>query len=319
MKKTTLIFTSTISMFLLASCASTAEISQEEAGSEEKSAPKVIEIVQETPEALFLKSLEGISITKLSSPKEVNKGRTFAAPFVFSATNADGGPVEGLSLTITYPASKSEGNINYSSIEVITDAEGKASFTAEKTSFAAKAKVSAYPTPVSDDKELAEQLVKYTAQADWKVKSDIISKGAVLFIWDFNEKDRPQNNSYQIQAEFRSRGITMVGNGPVNETSYIGKLQSLYKDTYDIIGGTQYGYLLYGGIKFAQPVTALEDGSGYSCILKAEIQALNMKDGSLIYSSELSYEATGKNWNECVSKGKDKLSELVVDDILYGL
>ena len=152
-----------------------------------------------------------------------------------------------------------------------------------------------------------------------KVKSDIASKGAVLFVWDFNEKDRPVNNSYNIQAEFRGRGITMVGNGPVNETSYIGKPKSLYKDTYDIIGGNQYGYLIYGTVKFAQPVTALEDGSGYVCVLKAEIEAVTMKNGTQIYSSAITYESKGKNWNECVSVGKDKLSELVVDDILYGL
>ena len=53
--------------------------------------------------------------------------------------------------------------------------------------------------------------------------------------------------------------------------------------------------------------------------MKAEIEAVSMKDGSKIYSAVTTYESKGKNWNECVSKGKDKLSELVVDDIMYGL
>ena len=44
-----------------------------------------------------------------------------------------------------------------------------------------------------------------------------------------------------------------------------------------------------------------------------------MKNGSKIYSSVITYESKGKNWNECVSKGKDKLSQLVVDDLIYGL
>jgi hypothetical protein len=111
----------------------------------------------------------------------------------------------------------------------------------------------------------------------------------------------------------------MVGNGPIGETSYIGKPKALYKDTYDIIGGTAYGYMIYGTIKFEQPVTALEDESGYYCILKAEIEAVSMKKGDVIYSSVISYESKGKNWNECVSKGKEKLAELVVSDIIYGL
>ena len=320
MKKTTLLITSTMTMLLMISCATNnTESKGADSKEETKSAPVVIEVIQETPEMLFLKSLEGISVTKVSSPKEVTKGRSFASPFVFAAAKADGSPAEGLSLTISYPQSKTEGKINYATAEAVTDAEGKITFEAPQTSFAAAAKVSVYPTPVTADKELAEELKKYTAEADWKVKSDLASKGAVLFVWDYNEKDRPINNSYNIQAEFRGRGITMVGNGPIGETSYIGKPQSLYKDTYDIIGGTAYGYLIYGTIKFEQPVTALEDGSGYYCILKADIEAVTMKNGELVYSSSITHEESGKNWNDCVSKAKDKLSKLVVDDIIYGL
>ena len=319
MKKTKNVLLSLISIILLASCATTTVESQPKSTSKPKSASREIESKKETAEDIFIKSLEGISITKVSSPKEITKGRTFAAPFVFAATKADGTAAEGLALTLEYPASKSEEGISFEKVEFTTDSEGKISFTAAQPAFSAKTTVKVYPTPVSDDSTLPEKLMPYTATADWKVKSDIASKGAVLFIWDYNEKDRPVNNSYNIQAEFRGRGITMVGNGPVNETSYIGKPKALYKDTYDIIGGTQYGYLIYGTIKFEQPVTENEDGSGYFCILKAEIEAVSMKNGSKIYSSVITYESKGKNWNECVSKGKDKLSQLVVDDLIYGL
>ncbi len=325
MKKSKIVLLGVASLILLASCASTpADDSQQKQASQEKtiekSESKQIETqIQETAEEIFLKSLEDFSIKKVSSPKEITKGRSFSEPFVFSVLKADASAAEGFSLTLEYPASKTENQINYEKIELLTDSEGKISFTPEKPAFSAKTTVKVYPTPVSNDAELAENLKAFTAEADWKVKSDIAARGAVLFVWDYNEKDRPINNSYDIQAEFRSRGITMVGNGPVNETSYIGKPKSLYKDTYDIIGGTTYGYLLYGTIKFEQAVTALEDGSGYYCILKAEIGAMSMKNGELIYSSELTYESKGKNWNECVSKGKEKLAELVVNDIIYGL
>lgn len=320
MKKNKIVLSALITSIILTSCATTPEAAenQDSANHSKDKAPKAI-VVQESPEDIFIKSLEGITVQKVSSPKEISKGRNFAAPFVFSVTKADGTPAEGFALTLEYPASKSEGSINFNKVELLTDAEGKISFTAEQPSFAVKTSVKAYPTPVSEDSSLAERLKPYTAEADWKVKSDLASKGAVLFVWDFNEKDRPVNNSYNIQAEFRSRGITMVGNGPIGETSYIGKPQALYKDTYDIIGGNAYGYMIYGTIKFEQPVTALEDESGYYCILKAEIEAVGMKKGDVIYSSVISYESKGKNWNECVSKGKEKLAELVVSDIIYGL
>lgn len=319
MKRIKIVFLSLISITLLTSCATTTVESQSKTTSNHKTPSREIETKKETAEDLFIKSLEGITITKVSSPKEITKGRSFSEPFVFSAKKADGSAAEGFALTLEYPVSKSIEGINFEKIDFVTDSEGNIYFTPAQTSFAAKTKVNVYPTPISDDASLPERLKPYTASADWKVKSDIASKGAVLFIWDYNEKDRPVNNSYNIQAEFRGRGITMVGNGPVNETSYIGKPKALYKDTYDIIGGTQYGYLIYGTIKFEQPVTENEDGSGYFCLLKAEIEAVNMKNGSKIYTSVITYESKGKNWNECVSKGKDKLSQLVVDDLIYGL
>ena len=320
MKKTTLFIASAICLILLSGCATTSEAgSAAKTVTHEKTNHKSTASVKKTPEELFLDSIAGITIKKDSSPKEITIGKSFSEPFVFSAAKADGSPAEGLKLTISYPASKAEGTITYEKTELLSDAEGKITFTAEKPAFSANTKLTVYPTPVSEDPALAEKLEDFKASADWKVKSDIAQKGAVLFIWDFNEKDRPVNNSYNIQAGFRSRGITQVGNGPVNETSYIGKPKSLYKDTYDIIGGSQYGYLIYGTIKFEQPVTALEDESGYFCIMKAEIEAVTMKNGSKIYSSTISYESKGKNWNECVSKGKDKLAELVVNDIIYGL
>lgn len=333
MKLNKIVLITLSSIVILASCATTTETKNIETietdttttaatskthTTKEKTAPAPL-VVEETKEDIFIKSLEGITITKISSPKEVTKNRAFSEAFVFAATKADGSAAEGLSLTLEYPSSKSEEGIKFEKTELTTDSEGKISFNAEKPAFAAKTSVKVYPTPVSEDASLAERLKPFTAEADWKVKSDIAAKGAVLFVWEFNEKDRPINNYSNLQGEFRTRGITMVGNGPVNDTVYIGKPKSLYKDTYAIIGGTQFGYLIYGTVKFEQPVTALEDGSGYYCVLKAEIEAMSMKDGSKLYSSVTSYESKGKNWNECVSKGKDKLSELIVSDIIYGL
>ena len=323
MKKSTIILTSLVALSLLSSCASKPAAEDTSVASSHKSHSsdkhQKIEVIEETPEDKFIKSLEGITIKSTSTPKEVVNGKDFASPFTFQVTDKDGAPVADFAVTLTYPSSKTDDNIGFESVNLRTDENGNISYAAATTTFAAKSKITVYPTPDTDSETLLERVKAFSAQADWKVRSNIASKGAVLFIWDFNEKDRPVNNSYDVQAEFRGRGISMVGNGPVNETSYIGKPQTLYKETYEIIGGNQYGYLIYGTIKFEQPVTALEDGDGYNCILKSEMAAVSMKNGSKIYSSEITYESIGKNWNECVSKGKSKLAELVVNDIIYGL
>lgn len=322
MKKTKMILATVAFSALFAACATTqpaGESTKSEAPTKDVKSKTHEVVIAETPESIFLKSLDGIKIEKVSSPKEVINGKDFSAPFVFSVKAADGSALANFPVTIEYPASKGPDGINFVKSNLLTDENGKVTFTADTTSFAAKEKIKAYPTPISDNAELLKQLDNYSAEAEWKVKSNIVTKGAALFIWDFNEKNRPENNSYNIQAEFRSRGITNVGNGPVNESSYIGKPQSLYKDTFSIIGTSVYGYLLFGTIKFEEPVTANEDGTGYYCVFKADIGALNMKNGSQVYSSVISYKSEGKNWNECVSKGKNKLAEFVVDSIVYGL
>lgn len=111
----------------------------------------------------------------------------------------------------------------------------------------------------------------------------------------------------------------MVGNAPVNETTYIGKpLSTLYKENYEIIENS-YGYLIVGTIKFTKPVEATEDGDGYLCSLEADIQAVTMENGNTVFTQTFEHDAAGKNWNACVSKCKEELAEQIVDALVYGL
>ena len=275
--------------------------------------------IEPTEAEKFIDSLQNITLHIENYPAAVNVKRSFAKPFTVSVKNSDGEPISSYSIDISYPSAKNKNEIEFSTVTLTTKDDGTASFTAPQTSFAARSKVTFYPTPFDSSEEVMNAVSEKSVSADYLVKSDIISKGAVLFIWDYNENNRPVNNSYDVQAEFRSRGITMVGNGPVNETSYIGKPQTLYRETYEIIGGNAYGYLIYGTVKFEKPVTANADKTGYTCVLKSEIAAVSMKNGEKLYDSVITYESEGKNWNECVSKGKSKLAELIVNDILYSL
>ncbi len=320
MKVIKLIFSSIFLSTILISCVST-NANQEESNT---NAPKLISEKEEESRKdeyseadLFIKNLEGISISFTKKPKPTDINRNFNSTFDFSAKDKSGKALANYPLTISFPSSKENGEILYSEIDIKTDANGNYSYTAETPTFSANTTLAVYPTPIDYSDKVIDAAVSYRAEADWKVKSDIITKGAVLFIWDFNEKNKPINNSYDILSEFRTRGMTMVGNAPINETSYIGKpLSTLYKENYEIIE-TAYGYLIVGTVKFAKPVAPVDDQ--YSCTLIADIQAVNMKNGKLIYSSTFEHEAKGKNWNTCVSKAKEELATTVVDALVYGL
>ncbi len=273
---------------------------------------------EKSQDDIFIESLEGLSFTFTASPKITNIKRAFSSNYTFIAKDKDGNPLANYPVTISYPNGKEDGELTYKEIDVLTDQNGSYTYEPAVPTFSANTTLAVYPTPINNSDKVFDAAINHRSEADWKVRSDIITKGAVLFIWDFNEKGKAINNSYEILSEFRTRGMTMVGNAPVNETSYIGKpLSTLYKENYEIIENS-YGYLIVGTVKFTKPVEATDDGK-YLCSLVAEIQAVTMKDGKKFYSSTFTHEAKGKNWNACVTKAKSELAEEIVDALVYGL
>ena len=304
--------------FSLLSCSSTNVT--ETAVSVQNEKKNVLEapvVAEPEPHELYAELLKtDVKLSVVSSPAAVNAGRKFSKPYVFAVKHADGSAYADFDVEIFYPASKNQ-DVEFKSEIVKTDAEGLVTFTPESASFAASTFVTAKPALLFEDDDVKLAADSVAVKAEYMVKSDIINKGAVLFIWDCNEKGRPVNNSTGVQSEFRTRGITLVGNGPVNDTSYIGKNSALYRDTYEIIGGDAYGYLISGTVKFVKPVEA--DGDEYVCSLVADITGIKMKDGSTVFAQTFTNEARGKNWNACTSKCKDELSKKIVDALVYGL
>ncbi len=274
---------------------------------------------ENTKDTQFIKSLENVSLKITSTPKATVTGNAFNTAFSVTVTGKDGTPLAAYPVTVSYPSSKTEGKITFATTELISDQNGLCTFTAEKPEFACSEKITFYPTPVSDSKEVLAAVEKKAVSAEWKVKSDITKKGAVLFIWEFNERGRPTGNSYGVLSKLKGWGIWNVGNAPVNEPGDIGKpLATLYKENYEIIED-QYGYLICGTIKFSQAVTALESGNGYCCTMVADISAVNMKNGKVVYTNSYEQYAEGTNWNNVTQTCKDKLSTTIADSLIFGL
>jgi len=290
-------------------------------------------IPEPTPVEIFVKSLEGIKLEIVEAPtKWINYGKSFNSPYTVLVTDADGNPVSDFDLRISYPEKRQEGKLWVTTTDVKTNEEGKYSFVPPSTKFAADSKVAFFPSPkwLEDNYSgfgLDEEAIKIEeavleeklVSADYWVRSDVVYKGALLFIWDFNEKNKPLNNSYEILAQFRNRGMTLVGNAPTSDESYIGKsLTYLYKENYEIVQDN-YGYLICGTVKFVKNVEKVPDSDEYLCSLVSQISAVSMKNGEKVFEQEFTQEATGANWNKAVSACKDQLSKKIVDALLYGL
>lgn len=299
----------------------------------------VIEI-KNLKEIEYAESLTNIFIKSISSPKEIIKGRKFKEPFKFSvskiqniesqtestvensATTTTETPIANFKVNVKYPSSKDKSELQFSTIELTSDENGIISFNPENTNFTCVSSIEVFPANPQDVNASDEVVINAIQQKkitkDIKIKSDIINKGAVLFVWEYNEKGRPTGNSYNILSELRKRGITLTGNAPVSDVSYIEKpLSELYQANFEIIGSTMYGYLLSGTLKFEQPVTKVEDG--YTCTLVFQLDGIDMKTGDVIFSTTQSHSAQGSNWNNCVSKCKNELTVKIVDELIYGL
>ena len=298
----------------------------------------VIEI-KNLKEIEYAESLTNIFIKSISSPKEIIKGRKFKEPFKFSvskiqniesqtestdenSTTTTETPIANFKVNVKYPSSKEKTELQFSTIELTSDENGIISFNPENTNFTCASSIEVSPAIPQDVNASDEVVINVIQQKkitkDIKIKSDIINKGAVLFVWEYNEKVRPTGNSYNILSELRKRGITLTGNAPVSDVSYIEKpLSELYQANFEIIGSTMYGYLLSGTLKFEQPVTKIEDG--YTCTLVFQLDGIDMKTGDVIFSTTQSHSAQGSNWNNCVSKCKNELTVKIVDELIYGL
>lgn len=303
---------------LLAACASTPSENTTAPVINDAETDDVIEVMEEvviSEEFLFVEKLQNITLSFTQTPKVTSVNKAFSNPYVITVKDSEENPVSDFGITISYPESKENGTINFKTIEVTTDEKGTYSFNPSKPAFPASTKISAYPTPLNES--VLEEAKAKEIQADWKVKSDFITKGAVLFSWDFNEKGKPVTNSFELLSEIKNRGITLIGNAPVNETSDIGKsIQALYKANYAIIGNS-YGYLIIGTIKFVKPVEKTDDN--YTCTLVAELNGVNMKTGAVVLSTKVEHTATGNNYNTSVSNCKKELSVILADELIFGL
>jgi len=276
------------------------------------------EIIPPSPEELYLEKLKGISLSVVSIPEKTPKGVSFSSPFAVKITDENDSPVKDITVIAEYPSVKKDGELVYTTIELTPDDDGIAAFNPENCNFAAKSQVKFYPSANGfETEEIKEKIEELAVSEDFLIQSDIATKGAVLFIWDYNELNKPTGNSYQMISSLQKKKIYNVGNAPVNDVSDIGKPKEyLYKANYEMIED-MFGYLICGTIKFTSPVEKI--GDDYEANLEADIYALDMKNGEEIFKLNVTNTATGANWNKCVSKCKEELCDRIAEELSFGL
>ncbi|MCR5436243.1 MAG: hypothetical protein K6E97_04160 [Treponema sp.] len=262
----------------------------------------------------FLNLLNTTKIEMVQVPAATTKGKMFTKQFIVSVKNNETNePLPNFSLTISYPVS--EDSVKTENVK--TNSEGQYIFDAPVCNFAVKGKFLAYANPNSKKENLVSAAIDAGASADFNVRSDIPEKGAILFIYEYDEKNKPARNFYNLISEFQKYGCKKVGNAPVNDESDIGKpIESLYKRNKEIVN-EDFGYLIGGTVKFVKPIEKTENG--FYCSLTSEIWVVDMITGKEIYRNSYSCETTQPKWEKAASKCKEDLGKIIADDLIYKL
>lgn len=308
---------SSLILVLFISCATTNENSTKQTNKSEQA--EEIAVPELTPEELFLDSIKGIKIEFSKNPPKTKKNKDFSSEFELLVTDREGNPVPDFEVAVILPVKDSNDKITGYRKSFTTDANGCISFKPATPTFACKTKITAYPF-VPDNLVLENKDIEpFMASADFLVESDVTAKGAIIFVFEYTEGGKPSKNSTEFLFTLKQKGVSMIGNAPISDdTSYItASKQKIYKDNYEYVED-QFGYLIGGTIKFANPVEANEDGT-YTAHLVAEIYGIDMKTGEVIYEETNEYTSTGTNWSKAVESCKEKLTAIVVDSIMYGL
>ena len=311
-------FFTSLLIVLLASCASTQNDETQKSNKKSEHVDEIT-VVQPSPEEIFLESIQGIKLEFTKNPPKTKKNKDFSSEYELLVTDSEGNPVPDFEVALILPVKDSNNKITGYCEKFTTDANGCISYMPATPTFACKYKITAYPF-VSDNLSIENKDIEpFMAYADYLVESDVTSKGAIMFVFEFTEGGKPSKNSYEILSALRKKGGSMISNGPISDdTSYItASKQKIYKDNYEYVED-QFGYLIGGTVKFANPVEANEDGT-YTAHLIADIYGIDMKTGNVIYEETNEYTSTGTNWSKAVESCKEELTAIVVDSIMYGL
>ena len=286
--------------------------------SKAKKTEEAVAAPEPTAEELFLQKISDINIEVTKNPSKTKKNKPFGSGYEISVVDSGDNPVSDFPVTVKYPKEKDGSEIVYGEDTLYTDDNGTATFEPQTPDFAASAIVKFYPH-VPDGLDIPQEVIdQHTAYGDFAVESDIATKGAIMFVFEYNENGKSPKNSYDILSGLRQKGVYNIGNAPISDASYIdASKEKIYKENYAYVG-TSFGYLIGGTVKFTNPVEKNSDGT-YTASMAAYIYGIDMKTGMVIYEETTEYSSSGANWNKAVDSCRTTLTNVAVDSIMFGL
>jgi hypothetical protein len=265
----------------------------------------------------FKNKISGIDFSVSSAPKQTTKNVSFASPYIVNVKDSSGCGIPDFSVTVSWPFSRTDDSIVYETKILSTDKNGSLVFTPDIPKYSFDDSITFYPTPVSSEPTILQAAFAAGISAPYEVRTDYAKKTGVIYVFDFDENGKAGTNSQYLLREFINSGIR-IGNSPIATSNYLSKpIESLYKATYNIVGNA-YAFMICGSIKYVKPVEANDDGK-YVCQLEADISCIDMKDGSVVYSTHQTESAAADSKYKVVDTCRNSLAAKTAHAVLFGM
>lgn len=316
---------------LLSSCLTTGgnvennkgeEVDKSEKNVEKKEKDKPLqeesEVQKERDKAVaeFMKLLSDTDIRVTSSPSATMKNQSFSSPYIVTVSHADGTKAPSFPIMATYPARRDGDTISFDTVKLETNSEGVATFTPDIPHYSFDSTVTFTPIPPIQDASLGSACQEVAVSAQYRVRTNMVNDGGMIYVWDYNENNVPLVNDAPLLKEIMAFGVHNVGNAPFASASQLSKSDAdLYQAARVYV---QKGFMIYGTVKYAAPPLTGANGK-VTCSLVANLKCMDLRSGKVLYVTEQHCEASGANKASAVDACRKQMAKIAARAVMYGM
>ncbi len=322
--------------FILFSCVTTQVYEEKSKASEanneknietEKEFIPVTEIVYDDvpdpdPAAEYEDKAGSVILSPLVLPSPSIKGNSFTKPFTIKVTNPDGNIAPYYPITIKYPHSITEGEVVFTTIDVMTNEKGIVEFLSPPSTFSCNSFISFYPTPEVITPSILQIIQRISLKIPYLVKTNLTNEGGSICLVDYDKQGRAITNngltSSAVLGYLIRSGFSRIGNAEFYSEVAAGDYDFLYKKAKDLFGSIT-SYFIYGTVQYLDTPQKNEQNE-YTVNLIADIICIDMKSNNQLYKTSLKVTGTGKTESSALNNARnDQLAPLLAEKIMYGM
>ena len=225
---------------------------------------------------------------------------------------------ESFEISVIYPSSRKDGQIEFAETVITTDSEGKASFLPDVPLFSFNSEVSFFPKGDMNDAEIAKIAAEHTIKAPYKVQTNLKSAGGTLAIVDFNQNGKaiisnPVSSSNLLMTLMKL-GFTRIGNAPQDVSDAV--IQENTEKVFARAKSIAPSFIVFGTVKIDSSEKN-DDGTTYN--LTGSVKAMDSKTGEITLAIEKTISVTDKNDWTALANARKQLADEIANEIKYGL